>query len=225
MTSLAICLDFDGTLVDSEPLHYEAWSQELAQFGVGLDEQEYLAHFCGMATADTACALVVNHGLPIDAESLKARKMSRFTELLRHKWPPKVAGADELLAALSTLSLPVALVTGAYRHEVEPVLDHYGWRHYFTLLVTRDDVTTGKPHPEPYLLATRSLGVAASGCFAIEDSLTGMQSALGAGLQTLQLRTPYLTAGLPDEVAGAIVASEPSLPALASWLMAKLRAN
>ena len=60
---------------------------------------------------------------------------------------------------------------------------------------------------------------------AIEDSLTGMQSALGAGLQTLQLRTPYLTAGLPDEVAGAIVASEPSLPALASWLMAKLRAN
>ena len=53
MTSLAICLDFDGTLVDSEPLHYEAWSQELAQFGVGLDEQEYLAHFCGMATADT----------------------------------------------------------------------------------------------------------------------------------------------------------------------------
>ena len=220
----AICLDFDGTLVDSEPLHYEAWYAELLPLGVQLAEAEYLAHFCGISTADTAAALVARHGLSIDPEQLKAQKMARFAQLLTRKWPPKVAQADAFLAELSRLGVPLALVTGAYRHEVEPVLVHYGWQGYFTLLVTRDEVAQGKPHPEPYLQACRVLGVIPTMTFTVEDSLTGMQSALAAGLQTLQLQTPYLGA-LPEPVANALCARDSSLMALASWLAAKVRAN
>lgn len=220
----AICLDFDGTLVDSEPLHYEAWYAELLPLGVQLAEAEYLAHFCGISTADTAAALVARHGLSIAPEQLKAQKMARFAQLLSQKWPPKVAQADAFLAELSWLGVPLALVTGAYRHEVEPVLVHYGWQYYFTLLVTRDEVAQGKPHPEPYLQACRALGVTSAMAFTVEDSLTGMQSALAAGVQTLQLQTPYLGA-LPEPVANALCARDSSLMALASWLAAKVRAN
>ena len=220
----AICLDFDGTLVDSEPLHYAAWQEELLPFGLQLAEADYLAHFCGISTADTAAALVARHGLPIAADQLKAQKIARFAQLLTRQWPPKVAQADAFLAELSGLGVPLALVTGAYRHEVEPVLAHYGWRDYFTLLVTRDEVAQGKPAPEPYLQACRALGVSPDCAFAVEDSLTGMQSALAAGVPTLQLQTPYLAA-LPEPVAQALCAREPSLMALASWLSAKVRAN
>ena len=220
----AICLDFDGTLVDSEPLHYEAWYAELLPLGGQLAEAEYLAHFCGISTADTAAALVARHGLSIAPEQLKVQKMARFAQLLTRKWPPKVAQADAFLAELSRLGVPLALVTGAYRHEVEPVLVHYGWQDYFTLLVTRDEVAQGKPHPEPYLQACRALGVTPAMAFTVEDSLTGMQSALAAGLQTLQLQTPYLGA-LPEPVVNALCARDSSLMALASWLAAKVRAN
>ena len=106
----AICLDFDGTLVDSEPLHYEAWYAELLPLGVQLAEAEYLAHFCGISTADTAAALVARHGLSIAPEQLKAQKMARFAQLLSQKWPPKVAQADAFLAELSRLGVPLALV-------------------------------------------------------------------------------------------------------------------
>lgn len=87
----------------------------------------------------------------------------------------------------------MALVTGSYRCEIEPVLDNLGWRDFFPLIVTRDDVQHAKPHPEPYLTALERLNLSAAECLALEDSPTGIRSAHDAGLTVLAVTTVHTT--------------------------------
>lgn len=188
----AICFDFDGTLVDSEPVHYQAWQQTLAQWHVPLSLQTYLLHFTGISTRATAAQFIDMYAIPIDAESLVAEKTARYLELLPLTLPEPVPGAAELLCAVHSSNLPCALVTGSRRHEVIPVLQQLGWLDYFTVIITRDEIQYPKPHAEPYQYALNRLGVMASHAVAVEDSSTGIQSARAAGLTVLAVQTPHV---------------------------------
>lgn len=180
-----VCLDFDGTLVDSEPLHYQAWVQALSAHGRTLSEAEYFRRFVGLGTLSTAATLAAELALPLPPAELAAAKGGHLTTLLATELPVKQAGADALLAGLQALGVRLALVTGAYRREVEPVLVAFGWRAHFAVVITRDEVREPKPHPEPYLRAVQALGLGIGQGYAVEDSSTGLQSALQAGLPSL----------------------------------------
>lgn len=217
MSLTAICFDLDGTLVDSEPLHYIAWAEELATQGAGLEEPEYYHRFSGRSTLSTAEELVHEFQLPIQPAALAGRKTDRFQTLLGQETPHPIEGADELLHELKNAGARLALVSGAYRHEVMAILQALGWETLFEVVISRDDVSQPKPHPEPYLQAVHALGLEPHQCYAVEDSETGMFSALRAGLITLMIRNDHLT--LPPRPEPYHSFSR--LASLAAWLRAR----
>jgi HAD superfamily hydrolase (TIGR01509 family) len=172
----------DGTLVDTEPYWISAEHAIVEEHG-GVWSEEY-AHE------------LVGNDLMVSAEFIRAHSPVTLTpveiveELLRRvivqvrehvPWRP---GARELLAALGTEGVPCVLVTMSWRSLADAVVDALP-EGTFTALVTGDEVEHGKPHPEPYLAAARLLGVDVADCVAIEDSPTGVRSAVDAGVPTL----------------------------------------
>jgi HAD superfamily hydrolase (TIGR01509 family) len=178
----AVLWDMDGTLVDTEPYWISAEHAIVEEHG-GVWSEEY-AHE------------LVGNDLMVSAEFIRAHSPVTLTpveiveELLRRvivqvrehvPWRP---GARELLAALGTEGVPCVLVTMSWRSLADAVVDALP-EGTFTALVTGDEVEHGKPHPEPYLAAARLLGVDVADCVAIEDSPTGVRSAVDAGVPTL----------------------------------------
>lgn len=177
----AVLWDFDGTLVDTEPFWFEAegdlvrahggaWGQEQAEAQVG-------SNLPGTARALQAAGVDLTEDQVLDhlTRSVAAR--------LDHELPWR-PGARELLLRLRERDVRCALVTASYEVVVRPVLSALP-AGTFETVVTGEVVEHGKPHPEPYLLAARRLGVAASDCVAIEDSDNGASSAQAAGTRVI----------------------------------------
>lgn len=173
----------DGTLVDSEKLWDVALYELAAEYGGTLSEEARLA-MVGTSMADSMALLHADLAQPWrDPVASAAWIDDRIVELFRTglRWRP---GASDLLRAVRAAGLPTALVTSSGRRLVEIALDTLG-RDSFDVVVCGDEVEATKPHPEPYLTAARLLGVPIERCVAIEDSPTGVASALAAGAAVL----------------------------------------
>lgn len=179
----AVLFDMDGTLVDSEKL-WDVALQELAREYGGELSAEARRSIIGTAMAESMRILHDDLRQPerdpeISAAWINARILELFRTGLR--WQP---GAFELLRAVRVAGIPTALVTSSPRALVEVALDTLG-RDNFDTVVAGDEVVAAKPHPEPYLTAARLLGVPIERCVAIEDSPTGVASALASGAAVL----------------------------------------
>ncbi|MGC4760377.1 HAD family hydrolase [Micromonospora trifolii] len=175
--------DMDGTLVDSEKL-WDVALQELAKEYGGELSVDARQSIIGTAMAESMRILHDDLGQPerdpeISAAWINARILELFRTGLR--WRP---GAFDLLRAVRAAEIPTALVTSSPRALVEIALDTLG-RDNFDTVVAGDEVVAAKPHPEPYLTAARLLGVPIERCVAIEDSPTGVASALASGAAVL----------------------------------------
>ncbi|MER5333625.1 HAD family phosphatase [Micromonospora sp. NPDC002717] len=175
--------DMDGTLVDSEKLWDVALRELAAEYGATLSEAARKA-MVGTSMAASMRILHDDLGQPhrdpdISAAWINARILELFRTGLR--WRP---GALTLLRAVRAAGIPTALVTSSVRPLVEVALDTLG-RDSFDAVVCGDEVDAAKPHPEPYLTAARLLDVPIARCVAIEDSPTGVASALAAGAAVL----------------------------------------
>jgi HAD superfamily hydrolase (TIGR01509 family) len=178
----AVLWDMDGTLVDTEPYWHEAEFELAAEHGAPWSEHHALA-LVGHDLTDTGHYIREHMGITLSPEEIVEHLLDGVVRrvLLRVPWRP---GARELLAALNESGVPCGLVTMSYLRFVEPVLDELPPGSFATV-VTGDAVDRGKPHPEPYTTAARSLGVAPADCLAIEDSDTGARSAEAAGCTVL----------------------------------------
>ena len=188
----ALLFDFDGTLVDSEPIHYECWEIILAPFGVSLGWKEYCRSCIGVS--DRAMILKMAAEAGVDFDSLYA-EYPRKKELLRDRMlaaPPMSQATRDLFQDLSHMR--VGLVTSSYRLEVEPVLEALNLSSHFETMVFGDQVAHLKPHPEPYLEAARRLGV--TNPLVFEDSDAGMASARAAGFEAVRVMHADDLAGL-----------------------------
>ncbi|RAO53582.1 Sugar-phosphatase [Micromonospora noduli] len=179
----AVLFDMDGTLVDSEKL-WDVALQELAKEYGGELSVDARQSIIGTAMAESMRILHDDLGQPerdpeISAAWINARILDLFRTGLR--WRP---GAFDLLRAVRVAGIPTALVTSSPRALVEIALDTLG-RDNFDTVVAGDEVVAAKPHPEPYLTAARLLGVPIERCVAIEDSPTGVASALASGAAVL----------------------------------------
>ncbi|MEU8165534.1 HAD family phosphatase [Micromonospora sp. NPDC049004] len=175
--------DMDGTLVDSEKL-WDVALQELAcEYGGDLSADARRS-IVGTAMAESMRILHDDLGQPErDPEVSAAWINARILDLFRAglPWRP---GAFDLVHAVRAAGIPTALVTSSPRALVEIALDTLG-RDTFDVVVAGDEVVAAKPHPEPYLTAARLLGVPIERCVAIEDSPTGVASALASGAAVL----------------------------------------
>ncbi len=184
----AVFFDFDGVLMDSEPIHFRCWRELLTPLGIEIDWTTFATEYVGVA--DTAVLRQISrkaaNGTTFEQlAELLPRKRQIFLERMCCELPV-ADNCREMLAALSHLRL--AVVTSSARAEVAPVLASAGLLDSFDVLVCGEDVDHRKPSPEPYLKAATSLGV--SSALVVEDSDIGVESARAAGFEVIQVAGP-----------------------------------
>ncbi|MDO3381410.1 HAD family hydrolase [Gilvimarinus algae] len=186
-----VIFDHDGTLVDSERKHYGLWVDLLAEFGVEFPEEEYKAHLAGVPTHFNAEYLVQRYNLPISAETLFNKRENATRASLGLTACPLIPGARECVEWVVARGLQTAIATGASLAEVKPTLEQHELGRYFAIVASRDQVARAKPAPDVYQYALDQLGLNADECIAIEDSATGLTSALACGLECIVVENDY----------------------------------
>lgn len=179
--------DMDGTLIDTEPYWMEAENDLIESHG-GTWSDAQAFQLVGNALIVSGRIIKEQTGIPLTPEEIVDALLERVVVKLREHvpWRP---GARELLLAARDAGLPCALVTMSYESFARVLVDSLP-AGTFEVVVTGDMVEHGKPHPEPYLRAAHDLALAPEQCVAIEDSATGVRSAVAAGVPTLAV--PHL---------------------------------
>ena len=179
MSLQAVLWDMDGTLVDSEKVWAEVQIELLASLGAIWTVEDCL-QLVGSDLRDAVKVWMsrIPSGAITD-EELAERMFRAVVDALKQEVEFR-PGAIELLQALRKEEVPCALVSASYRVMIDAVLSHLP-PDLFDVIVAGDEVTNGKPHPEPYLTAARELGVDPTQCVVIEDSNTGVQAGTAAG--------------------------------------------
>ena len=217
----AIVFDFDGVIADSEPLHLRAFQHTLREHGLQLTPSEYYARYLGYDDVGLIRALAHDRGVVLSDSELQAllvRKASALKEMLKNA-TVLFPGAAEFIRSAAA-QVPVAIASGALRHEIVAILDGASLRDAFTAIVASGDTSESKPSPAPYALAFQQLrdftgfDLQPDRCVAIEDSRWGLQSARGAGLRCVGVTTSYPAEELDgaDLVVGGL--SELDIPML-----------
>lgn len=200
----AIVFDFDGVLVDSEPLHYRAFLEVAKTLGVTFDYQQYLANLVGYDDRDGLRVILAEAGktaTPHGLAELVESKRIAFENLVMQGLGA-IPGALDLVDAAAA-EMPVAIASGATRADIDLMLRSLERTNTFQTIVAADDVAQSKPDPQSYALAAQRLAEMNSGlnlqpadCLAIEDTAAGIASARGAGLKTLAITTTTDAAAL-----------------------------
>jgi HAD superfamily hydrolase (TIGR01509 family) len=172
----------DGTLVDTEPSWIAAEYALATKYGGEWSDADAL-QLVGSDLLDSGRYIRERMGIDLSAECIVEELLDAVIEQVRIEVPWR-AGARELLESLRVSGVPCALVTMSYARFVAPIVAALP-ADTFAVVVTGDAVDRGKPHPEPYLVAARELDVLSGDCLAIEDSETGVTSAVAAGCTVL----------------------------------------
>jgi HAD superfamily hydrolase (TIGR01509 family) len=197
----AVLWDMGGTLVDTEPYWINA-EHEIVEAHGGRWSDEFAHELVGKDLMVSAQFIRDNSPITWEPERVIEELLIRVIAQVREHvpWRP---GARELLESLREQGVPSALVTMSWRSFAEAVLDALP-DGSFAVVVTGDEVERGKPHPEPYLRAADLLGVSPSDCVALEDSPTGVASAVAAGVPTVAI--PHVVA-VPEQPGAVQVSS------------------
>jgi len=182
---LGLIFDFDGTLVDTMPIHYEAYRRTFAEAGLELDPDDFYGNIGGKA-AETIPRFLRGRSCPRSIPELHARKQVIAAELLRTETIPVLATAELLVAFRG--ALPIALASSGSRSGIDIVLDRLGWRECFDVIVTGQDAPRGKPAPDLFLLAAQRLELEPARCLVFEDTDDGVAAARAAGMAVFDVR-------------------------------------
>jgi beta-phosphoglucomutase len=195
----AVIFDFDGIIVDTEPIHYRAFQDVLKPLELGYSWDEYLERYIGFDDRDAFREVFRRAGRNLEERMLGElinRKATIFEEIVRRGVKP-YPGVLQLIGNISG-TLPMALCSGALESDIVPILEGLGIQGSFDAVVTAEDVHASKPDPESYTLAVQRLaaafprmGIAPQDCLAIEDTPAGIESALGAGLTVIAVTNSY----------------------------------
>lgn len=194
---VAVIFDFDGVLVDSEPLHLKAFQAVFAERQWLLDAQAYAERYLGYDDLDLLRTYARDHGLPLDEDEIRAiaRRKGEIYERASAEGGLLYPGAAACVSRLGA-AFPLAIASGSLRHEIESILTGASLRQAFRVIVGADDVVRSKPAPDSYRRAADLLGVRPSDAVAIEDSPWGLDSARAAGLRTIAVTTTTTASAL-----------------------------
>lgn len=182
----AILFDFDGVLVDSEPIHLECWMQVLAPFGIHVDWQTYCERYIGVDDRQMIRELCASQQPPVSYESAWAQypNKKRLFEARMHDADVIQPAIRDMLERLHETT-KIAVVTSSAQSEVEPILAAGGLLPHIDTAVYGGDVKRLKPAPDPYLLAAERLRVTRA--LVVEDSAAGLAAGRAAGFDVLHI--------------------------------------
>ncbi len=186
--------DCDGTLADSMPPHFRAWRYAYEKYGAKFDfTWDLFYSLAGVGLIESVQLLNERFGDNLDPVAVVEAQSQRLAEEFAHMQPiePVVTIARELHK-----THPVAVASGGSREQVEETLVAAGVRDLFDVVVTKDDVTHSKPHPESFLRAAELMGVPPEKCLVFEDSKLGIKAAETAGMQWVYIEPELYSAGL-----------------------------
>ena len=194
----ALIFDFDGVVVDSEPIHLTGFQKVLAGVGVEMTRQDYYGKYLGFDDHDCLAAACAAGGVGITDEQIR-RMTAAKTQIVQQVMADAVEalpGAADLIAAAAAEGVPLAICSGALRAEIDLAASAVGVRGHFAVVVAAEDVRRGKPDPEGYRLALEQLRRAAgridpARCVVVEDSPMGIAAAHQAGAKVLAVATSY----------------------------------
>jgi len=202
----AVIFDFDGVIADTEPLHFEGLRRTLADIGITLTEADYYANYLGFD--DRGCIL----------EALRVNQRPTTGPLVQNLMHKKaaayLASIEEHLVIFpgvrefvedAAATYPIAIASGALRPEIELILEQAGIRKAFRHITSAEDVTKGKPDPQPFLHALAGLNqqsttfaISPDSCLVIEDSLPGIRAAKSAGMKVLAVANTHTVQDLHE---------------------------
>lgn len=193
----AIVFDFDGVVVDSEPLHYQAFMEVGKEIGIAFDYDEYLQEYIGYDDRDAFRVMMRAINQPLSdgqLQELIQKKQVAFERLVK-SGAAAIPGALELIDEAYD-QMPIAIGSGATSVDIQLMLEGIGRQDRFEVIVAADRVAHSKPDPETYRLAVKQLAdkhpdlaLTPADCLVIEDTAAGIESARGAGLMSLGIAT------------------------------------
>jgi HAD superfamily hydrolase (TIGR01509 family) len=184
----AILFDLDGTIVNTDPIHYIAWREMLKNYRIEIDENFYKSRISGRLNPAIIKDILPQLS-PEEGVKLAEEKEALFREFAPDLQP--LAGFSQLIEWTKTHQLKRALVTNAPRLNVQFMLEVLGIKEAFHTVVIAGEDIAGKPDPAPYQVALNNLGIQATDAIALEDSPSGIRSAIGAGIGTIGIASTH----------------------------------
>jgi len=180
-----LIFDMDGTLADTMPKHFIAWSKSMAAHGIEFPEQRFYA-LGGVPAVHIINMLAAEQGVFVDAVQLAEEKEALFLESVQEVQPVLPVKA---IAEFHRGHIPMAVATGSQKWVAEKILRSLGMLDWFGAVVGAECVEQPKPAPEVYLRAAALIGVDPGRCHAFEDTALGMEAARRAGMTVLDIHT------------------------------------
>ncbi len=190
----ALLFDLDGTLTNTDEIHFKVWQEELQPYGLSLDREFYNQHFSGRLN-QAIVAELLPHLSAAAAAALSDRKEAEFRRRAQGELQP-LAGLSAILQWATVQQLQQAVVTNAPVANAELMLQALGLSTHFHTVVIAEQLERGKPDPLPYQVALARLGVAAQAAVAFEDSPSGLRAAVAAGILTVGVASTHLPGDL-----------------------------
>lgn len=178
----ALLFDLDGTLIDSEKFHFDCWNEFLHQYEVTLDFKDWLSNYAGIPLPKNAKTIIDKYKINADLTDFVARREIITYNGFRTKDIALMPFALDFVQHCYDKGLTLAVVTASPKIDVEAVFERNGLAKYFSLFITRTDVTKSKPDPESYNICVEKLGLAKEECLVFEDTINGVKSAMAAGI-------------------------------------------
>lgn len=223
---LAVILDLDGTLLNTEQATKDVLKDLLAKYGKVLDREKEDRRL-GMAQKESAIAVVNTYGLPLTPDQF----IQEITPLYREKWPQAgpLPGANRLIRHLHKHGVPFALASNSVRDNIDLKVSHQpGWKECFSVILGSNQVKSGKPSPDIFLEAAKRMCIDSARCLVIEDSLVGVTAAKAAGMKVVAVppRSEADSASIADCVLHSLLEFQPELwglPPFEDWVDNALR--
>jgi len=211
----AVAFDLDGLLIDSEPLFAEAARRLLAPRGLTLEMDVWQA-LMGTPARQAILLFRAGHGLDDPVERIAEEYRLALLKVLDETPAPLLPGALELLDFIERRGLPRCIATSSNPAYVARVLSGHGILPRFDFVLTCDDVTEGKPHPEVYQKAAARFGVRPADMLVLEDSVNGLKAAKAAGARCIVV--PHALVPRQELTSADAIVSDLAAPTLRDWI-------
>ena len=200
----AVIFDMDGVLVDTNPFHVQKWEALLAEYGIAFDRKELPRQVLGPGNDPTLRHFFGERITAEDRQRLSEELEARFRRAFAPHARP-LAGVERLIAECQDQGVLVALASAAMSKNVNFILDALKLRPYFHVVLTNDEITQSKPHPEIFLKTAQKLGLPPAACVALEDSFAGIEAAKRAGMKCVAVASTFPAPELRDRTQADLV--------------------